>query len=228
MIDTLGKKLKQFPEFSEVNIFASARIPLLRCKYCNQITVDISAHSNVHLFDNIYTIYSIIDGRNDLKRFLIAVKTWAKTFGLVQPFHGTMNSHGWTMMTIFTWKLLSNSARMVGVTGGECFVKFFRLFRDFKRDRKAISIKDCMFIPKTDKKSVIEFEGLYGGENVCRHVTFVGAELIFSAIGFTDQYLSNYPLKEGSDETFQQWLDNLKREFDTFQTRNNLPNDFTN
>lgn len=230
MIDALRRKLKELPQFSEVNVYPSARVPLLRCKYFSQITVDISAHSNVHLFNNIYTIYSIINGRNDLKRFLIAIKTWAKKFDLVQPFHGTMNSHGWTMMTIFTWKLLSNSARMVGVTAGECFVKFFRLFRDFKRDVKAISIKDCMFVTKSDHNVVLEFEGLYGGENVCRHVTFNGAELIFGAIGFTDQYLLNFPLKEGSFEIFQEWLDNLKREFDVFQvmSRKNVQSDFIN
>lgn len=109
---------------------------------------------------------------------------------------------------------------MSGVTAGECFVKFFRLFRDFDYQSKAISIRDICFIPKADPTNVIvEFEGLFGKENVCRHVTAQGAELIFRCVRFTDRYLTQRPLKDSTSQTFLQWLELLKAEFDKAQNQ---------
>jgi len=220
MIDSIHREMIKRPEFfSNIDVFPSARVPLLRCKYINSVTVDVSVHSNEHLFNNILTIWSIIEGKIALQYFLVAIKCWAKKFGLVRPFHGTINSHGWTMLAIFTWNMLTDDSKMSGVTAGECFVKFFRLFKDFDYHTKAISIRDICFIPKTDPTVVVKFEGLFGQENVCRHVTVQGAELIFRCIRFTDQYLSTRPLKDSTSQTFLQWLDMLKLQFDKSQTR---------
>eukprot|EP00492_Amphilonche_elongata_P003649 TRINITY_DN39_c0_g2_i1.p1 TRINITY_DN39_c0_g2~~TRINITY_DN39_c0_g2_i1.p1 ORF type:complete len:317 (+),score=60.02 TRINITY_DN39_c0_g2_i1:59-952(+) len=132
MIDSIHREMIKRPElFSDIDVFPSARVPLLRCKYIKTVIVDVSVHSNEHLFNNILRIWSNIEGKGALRYFLVAVKCWAKKFGLVRPFHGTVNSHGWTMLAIFTWKLLTDDSKMSGVTAGECFVKFFRLFRDF-------------------------------------------------------------------------------------------------
>jgi len=215
MIETIQREMKKRPElFVEVRVFPNARVPLLRCKYVNSVTVDVSVHSNEHLFNNILTIWSIIECKTPLQHFLIAVKCWAKKFDLVRPFHGTINSHGWTMLAIFTWKLLTDDSKMSGVTAGECFVKFFRLFRDFDYKSKAISIREIQFVNKLDANVVVEFEGLYGKENVCRHVTLQGAELIFGCIRFTDRYLNSRPLKDATSQSFLPWLDTLKADFD--------------
>lgn len=221
MIDSIHREMIKRPElFSDIDVFPSARVPLLRCKYINSVTVDVSVHSNEHLFNNILTIWSIIEDKTALRYFLVAIKCWAKKFGLVRPFHGTINSHGWTMLAIFTWKLLTDDSKMSGVTAGECFVKFFRLFRDFDYQSKAISIRDICFIPKADPTNVIvEFEGLFGKENVCRHVTAQGAELIFRCVRFTDRYLTQRPLKDSTSQTFLQWLELLKAEFDKAQNQ---------
>jgi len=155
-IDTITRVQKQLinqGEFSEIRIFTT-RVPLIRAVYLNSITVDISGHSNESLFDNIQALHELITSEPALQNFLVSVKVWAKEFDLVRPYHGLMNSHGWTMMACFTWKLLSDDSKMRGVTTGEFFVKFFRLFRDFKYQTQALRWKDAMFVPKQKQVSL--------------------------------------------------------------------------
>lgn len=125
------------------------------------------------------------------------------------------------MMSIFTWKLISNNNKLYGITAGEYFVKFFRLFRDFDYRTHAIDIKNATFIEKPkDQVALFLFPGFSAPENVCRHVTEQGADLIFRIIQFTDSHLSTFPIKH-VNITFEEWLDKLFRDFVAVKNKKN-------
>jgi DNA polymerase sigma len=96
-------------EFRAMQPVTRARVPVIKGTYLganNPYTVDGSIDFDVCFLNDIAVVnssllreYSIVDDR--VKALMIAVKRWAKAFGICSSQHNTLSSYAWMNLVIF-------------------------------------------------------------------------------------------------------------------------------